>query len=109
MRAGQLRHRVKIQSKSITKNNFGEDVVSWVDVGTYWCRISPKSGREFTENRSEQAEVSHILELRDIGNITQNMRATFPAESKTYDILAVIKPEERNIMYKLLCREVLNG
>jgi SPP1 family predicted phage head-tail adaptor len=109
VRAGQLRHRVKIQSKSITKNGFGEDVVTWNDVGTYWCKISPKSGREFTENRSEQAEVTHVLELRDIGTITNVMRAYWPTESKTYDILAVIKPDERNIFYRLQCREVLNG
>lgn len=46
MIAGTLDRRITLRTKSVTKNAFGEDVVTWTDVATVWARWIPKGGTE---------------------------------------------------------------
>lgn len=46
MRAGKLDRRITLRSKSTTKNSFGEDDVTWIDVATVSAEWIPKAGSE---------------------------------------------------------------
>ena len=103
MRAGELRHRVTIQQKSVTRNTFGEEVVTWQDVATVWAAIEPLRGREFFESQQVNAEVTTRIRIRYRPGITPTMRVVFG--NRVFDIQAVINVDERNRELHLMCRE----
>lgn len=105
MRAGQLRHRVTLQSKSVVQNTFGEETITWTDTATIWAAVEPLRGREFLEARQDQAEVSTRIRMRYRSGVAPEMRAVFG--SHTYNIQAVIHLEERQRELHLMCSEVL--
>lgn len=58
MKAGQLRHRVTLQQKSVTRDAFGGEVVTWVDVVDVWAELDPWQMREqLVLRRQEGASV----------------------------------------------------
>jgi len=103
IRAGELRHRVTIQQKSVTRNTFGEEIVTWQDVATVWAAIEPLRGREFFESQQVNAEVTTRIRIRYRPGITPTMRVVYG--SRIFDIQAVINVEERNRELHLMCRE----
>lgn len=105
MRAGRLRHRVTIQEKAVTRNTFGEEVVTWSDVATVWGSVEPVRGREFEDVSFAGAEVSTKIVLRYRSGVVPEMRAT--EGDNIYDILAVINVDNRDRELNLYCREVL--
>lgn len=105
MRAGRLRHRVTIQSKTVTQNSYGEEVITWTDVDTVWASIEPLRGREFEELRRAGADLTTRIVMRYQAGIVPEMRAT--EGGHTYDILSVVNVEERDRELHLMCREVL--
>ncbi len=105
MRAGQLRHRVTIQQKSVTQNGYGEEVITWQDVATVWAAIEPLQGREYLEGKQVQAEVTTRIRIRYRSGIQPEMRVTWG--SHAYDVQAVIEPESRKKELVLMCREIL--
>ena len=105
MRAGQLRHRVTIQQKSVARNSYGEEVITWADVDTVWASVEPLRGREFIEMRRAGAEVTTRIRMRYRSGIAPEMRVVYG--SHTYDIKSVVHVEERQRELHLMCREVI--
>lgn len=105
MWAGALRNRVVIQSKTVTPNSFGEEVISWSTVATLWAAIEPLQGREYLEGAAAGAEVTTKITVRYYPNLKPEMRATWG--SHTYDILSVIEFRENKREIQLMCKEVL--
>lgn len=105
MRAGQLRQRVTIQEKSVTRNSYGEEVITWSDVATVWASVEPLSGREFLDAQRAGAEVTTRIRIRYRSGIAPEMRVTYG--DHVYDIKAVIDVEERHREIQLMCREVV--
>lgn len=46
MRAGELRERVTVQAATVSRDDFGAEVITWADVATVWAKVLVKSGRE---------------------------------------------------------------
>jgi len=105
MQAGELRHRVTIQSKVVTQNTYGEEELAWSDVATGWAAVEPLAGREYLEAKQVQADVTTRIRMRYRGSIRPEMRAVWG--SHIYDILEVIQPDGRPIALHLMCREML--
>ena len=106
MRAGQLRHRVTLQQKgSVTQNEFGEEVISWTTVDIVWASVEPLRGREFIQAKQEQAMIDTKIRMRHRDGVTPVLRAVW--NGRVYDILSVVRPEERQREIELMCREVL--
>jgi SPP1 family predicted phage head-tail adaptor len=106
MRAGNLRHRVTIQSKGTpARNSYGEEVITWATEATVWGAVEPLRGREFLEGKREGAEVTTRIRIRHRDGITPEMRAVWG--SHTYDIVSVIDLEGREREIHLMCREVI--
>ena len=106
MRSGRLNRRVTIQALSISKDQFNADIESWVDVTTVWAQIEPLRGREYWQAKQVVGEVTGRITIRYQQGIDEKMRIVYG--DKTYNILAVINPEERNRTLQLLVKEILN-
>lgn len=107
MEAGALRHRVTIQKKSVTRNSYGEEVVTWVTHCQAWASIEPLQGREFIEARLAQAEVTDRIKIRYQAGIRPEMRVLFG--SRVYDIQAVMTIEEIHREIHMMCKEQINA
>lgn len=107
MEAGKLRNRVAIQQKSVTRDAFGAEVVTWSTVATVWGAVEPMRGQEFLESQRLGADVDTRIRIRYRSGLTPAMRATFGAH--VYDIKSVIHVQERKREVQLMCREVLSA
>ena len=105
MRAGRLRNRVIIQSKSVTRNDYGEEVETWPEFDTLWGAVEPLRGDEFLEGRREGAELTTRIVIRYRDGITPEMRVSW--DGHVYDIRAIIHVEERGREMHLMCRELI--
>ena len=92
--AGRARHRVKLQSKSVTKNGIGEEIVTWADVVTdtedhcLWAEVWPLKGREFFSAQSTQYAADVRFRLRYRPGLSREMRVLW--NDDPYDIVQII-------------------
>ena len=103
MRAGQLRQRVTVQEKSVTRDDYGAEVITWTDLATVWAAVQPLTGREWIEGRQETAGVTTRIRMRYRSGITPEMRVSFG--DIEFNILSVIHVKEREL--HLMCREIV--
>lgn len=107
MVAGKLRHRVTIQSKSHTVDDYGGPVETWADVATVSASIEPLNGRELIAAQAVNSETTGKIRIRYIEGITAAHRIVFG--SRYYNITAPpINFEERNRELILMVSEGLN-
>ena len=86
--AGKMTERVTFQSKSVTKNTLGEEVVTWVDVATVWAEARPLRGREFYAANQTQQVVDVRFIVRARTGLTVDMRLLW--KTVPYDITGLI-------------------
>lgn len=103
MKAEKYRHRVHLQSKSATRNSYGEETLSWVTEASVWCSIEPLTGREYFQAQQVQSQVTHKIMLRYYKGLRPDWRILFG--TRTFNIVSVINVEERNIEMVLMATE----
>lgn len=73
--AGKLRHRVKIQKRTDTRDAQTGDVkVSWQDLATVWAAVEPLSVREFIAGQATQSQITARITIRYRDDVTAAMR-----------------------------------
>lgn len=103
MRIGELRHRVRVESKTVTRDGFGGEVETWAAVFTAWAAVEPLQGREFHEGRRAEAEVSTRIRMRYRSGVLPGMRVVWG--DHTYDIEAAVEHKSERRELRLMCRE----
>ena len=103
MRAGRLRHRLVLQSKTYTRDSYGGAIVGWTTEATVWGAIEPLSGRELFAQQQVQPEAQVRIVLRYYSGLDTTWRVT--NGGLYYDIVEVINRDMRNEMLTLLCRQ----
>ncbi len=103
MEAGHLRHRVRLEHYTQTANAVGDPVKAWVAVTEVWSHIEPLSGRELEWAQQQHAEAAIRVTLRYRAGVDPTYRVMFGA--RTFEVLAVVNPDERNERLELMCRE----
>lgn len=103
MKIGKLRHRITLQECIASRDSFGAEVLTWVDIATVWASVSPISGKEYFAAHQINAEVTTKITMRYRPGTTPNMRAVF--QNRLFYIVSVINPEEKNIALILMCKE----
>lgn len=85
----RLRHRIVIESKTITRDAFGGVIETW---GTFAndvpAEIVPLSGREFVAAQAMQSLVTTRMTIREIPGVLPAMRVSHG--SQLYNIRAVL-------------------
>lgn len=104
MNAGELRHRVILQAKTVTRGNYGEEVIVWRDIATIWAKIEPLSGREYFQSQQMQSEISHKITIRYREDVKADWQMVYG--TRIFNILSVMNTEERKRELILMCREM---
>ena len=86
--AGKRDKRVTIESKSVTINGIGEEVVTWATFATRWAAVLPIRGREFFAAEQTLSSVDYRVNLLKPLAITREMR--IKVGSVTMDIVSII-------------------
>jgi len=89
----------------VTQNDYGEEVISWVDWDTVWASVEDLSGREFFEAERAGAAVSARIRMRYQSGVVEEMRAVWG--SRTFDIESVIEADQRKRELHLMCKELV--
>lgn len=103
VRIGDLRHRVTLESSTVTRDGFGGEVVTWSEEFTAWAAVEPLAGREYHDGRRAEAEVSTRIRIRYRAGVLPGWRVTWGDHS--YDIQSVIERESRRRELWLMCLE----
>jgi SPP1 family predicted phage head-tail adaptor len=88
IKAGEFDQRITLQSKSVTRNAIGEEVVTWGDVATIWAKVMPLRGNAFYAANQQQHSIDARLLIRDRAGITTDMRLQWAG--RPYDIVNAI-------------------
>jgi SPP1 family predicted phage head-tail adaptor len=105
MRAGQLRHKVTIQTSSEAQGATGDITTTWSTFATVNASIEPVYGREFFNNRQLSAEITHLVEIRYLSGVRPKMRILFG--TRYFDIEQVVNDKERKVKHILMCKELV--
>lgn len=105
MQAGQLRHRVTLQSASQSTDSYGQVTLTWSDTATVWASVQPLQGREAERAKQIHKDVTHNVTIRYRSGVSTAQR--FKLGSRYLNILSVLNTDERNVELVCLCMEVL--
>lgn len=79
IKAGRLRHKIKIQSKTVAQDETtgDEGVVSWVDFANVWAAVEPLSTRDVIAAQAMQSPATTRFVVRYRPGIDPTMRIIF--------------------------------
>lgn len=111
MRAGDLRHRVTFQSRSIASDAFGAQSTLWSNVATVSADVSPLTGRELQAAQATNVEISHLVTIRYQAlfagpKTVAAMRIMYG--DRIFNIHSSLDQDERHKSIQLTCSEGLN-
>lgn len=106
--AGDLRHRVSLQSNTATTQaDDGQPAETWETYATVWAAVEPLAGRELTEAQKLKAEVTHRVRLRWLPSATVSaLHRVLLADGRRLEIEAVRDLGEEHVVLELLCRVI---
>lgn len=102
MRAGLLSHRITLQEKSVSRDEYGGEIVSWIDVGTFWANVEPLRLKEYLAVRAAQADVDLKVTMRYVAGVKADWRMMW--DGAAYDIASVVDVNGRKKTLELFCR-----
>ena len=103
LRAGRLRHRLKLQYKTETRTSTGDVVVVWTTDSNIWGAIEPQTGREFVAASQTQNETPVKILIRYHATIADTWRVI--NDGLAYSILAVMNTDSRDHTMELMCSQ----
>jgi len=106
MRAGQLRHIIKVQEKTDTIDGMGATVSTWTDKFQTRAAIWPVSSKERISSMKIESEITNKIRIRYRSGISSKERIKFG--SRIFEIKGTpINTDERNIMLDILVTEII--
>ena len=103
MRAGRLRHRLVLQSKSEARDAYGGAIITWSTQDTVWGAIEPLSGNEYFAQDQIQSESKVRIVIRYQANVDTTWRVSH--NGLYYDIQDVLNHDTRNRQITLMCSQ----
>ena len=102
--AGRLRDRITIKTKSVTRDSYGAEVVTWTDLATVWAAVESLSGREYmagTGSQQVRAERVQRVVIRKRPDVMPHMRVIH--DGRTMNIDAILKRDLDHLF--LMCSD----
>lgn len=96
MRAGNLRHRLALQSYTATQDAYGAETKTWATQRTVWGSVEPLTGREYLEARATTQTVTHRIRVRCQPDLTVTPTWRVSWDGRTFDIESVLNTGERD-------------
>ena len=105
MRAGKLRHRITLQSRTLLQNGLGENEETFNTYAAMWAEVIPTGGKERDFHSQIYAEASYKIITRKWYDISETDIILF--KNKRLQIVAPpINIGERNYAMEIYCKEV---
>ena len=108
MRSGLLRHIVAIQEQTEVADGMGGASLTWAAVSgmaSVPAAIWPLKATERLDAMKLEMKVTHRIRIRHRSGITAKMRIYWSNKVRTFNIISIINPDERNIMLDMICTE----
>ena len=108
MHAGYLNKRITIQARTIARDTFGGETITYTDLDTIWANITTVSGREYYLARQVNSEVEFEITVRyrtDI-NPTRRIKYSDATGTRYFEIKGSLDKDMRRTWLTLLCAEV---
>lgn len=104
MEVAKLDRKVSIESKQITLDQVGGEVITWVPVASVWAAKRFRPGREWYQAGRTISEALVWFVLRYRADLDTTMRLV--DSSEVYDILSIAPDETRKHFMQFECRVV---
>lgn len=105
IRAGDLRHRVEYQTRTMSQGTSGESTPFFSTQNTRWARVEPFQGDEKTLAAQQVADVTHMVTLRWQGG--ERPKDQLLWGSRVFNIRRIVNVDELDKKLVLLCTEVV--
>ena len=104
IRAGSMRHVITIEEPIEIKDDQGENVIVWDDIGTTRASINPVTGNESFINAEIINEVTHKIGMR-FRELNPKARLIF--NNRIFNVVQSLNFEEKNVNLIVLVKERL--
>ena len=108
MQAGNLRHRIQLTVKTVTRNAVGEEIVTYPVTDTVWARVDVLGGSEPNDQQRVAANLTHTVTLRYRTGLEPTMQVNWVIGGQTRPLLvnAITEDTHRRTL-TLACREIV--
>ena len=103
MNIGPKRHRVEIQARAVSRDEYGGIAATWETVATVWGEVIELSGRELWQAAQVRPDLTSRVTIRYYEGLTPKHRLI--VDGRTLNIESVINPDGRRREHQLLCKE----
>ena len=103
MRIGNMRSRITIQTLGGSIDEGGGQTTTWLELDVVWAHIRPLSGREILMADAQLGVVTHEIRIRYRTDVTTAHRIILG--SRTFNIKAVLNPDDNDKRLLLKCEE----
>lgn len=93
-RAGELSHRVTIQHKTTTYDDYNYETEAWTEYKKLWSKVTFLSVKDGLTAKAAGSETTARLKLRKRDDIDSSMRVLF--DEQTFQIVSPPKPDNEN-------------
>ena len=100
MKAGRLRHRIRLDEVTNGVDSFGAPQKTWTQIAEVAADISSIRGQEYFASGRDLGEEVYRIVIREVPgfHIDGTYRATDLDTGATYDITAVLESHMRNML-----------
>lgn len=109
MQAGNLRHRVQLHAKTVTRDGFGAETVTWTRQATLWAQVQVIGGAELISVDQAATTLTHTITIRYYAGLVPTMRALWvqgDGTTRTLVVHSVTEDTHRSLM-TLACSELV--
>jgi SPP1 family predicted phage head-tail adaptor len=103
IRAGDLRHRIRIDQRSTARDEAGGQSLVWTEVATIWAALERTPGSEVWASAQRQGRVPVVFRCRYRAGVTSSMRVVF--DDLAHDIRSVVDPSGKRAEMLLVTDE----
>ena len=106
MDIGRLNRKVSILGQIRRKDEFGGEVIEWVEEEHVWASIEPVSGTEYFQSQQVNAETVVKITIRYNPRVNVTQRIEYG--DTVYEIIGVIDHKLEHKMTVINCKELVD-
>ncbi len=103
--ANDLIHRARLQVRNEVDDGLGGRAISYVDIGSIWCRVMMNGGQAFWEAKKINPKLTHFIIMRYRPGLTPRNRIVWSGRAFAFD--SVDDPDGRRIELHAMATEIL--
>lgn len=104
MRAGSLDRRVTIESKTVTRDDYGAEVVSWSTFAEVWAEVRDVNATERVADQIRTLTRLTMIKTRYVSGVTSDMRIRLNEDGR---VLAIVSMAQigRRLGWSFACEQ----